>query len=69
MDTWLPYAYQYGISTILVAGIIIAALRTKALNLKRSEDRRTLCMVIGGLVFYALLHGVWLFAAWTWRCS
>lgn len=66
MDTWLPYVYQYAISTILVAGAIVAALRAKALNLGRSEDRRTFLTVIGGLVFYALLHGAWLFAAWRW---
>ena len=65
MNAWLPYVYQYGISTLLVAGVVVAALRTGALNPARSEDRRTLLMVTGGLVFYALLHGVWLFAAWS----
>ena len=67
MDAWLPYLYQYGISTLLVAGVLIVALRVKALDLKRRDDLRTLLFVAVGVIFYALLHGLWLFAAW--RCS
>ncbi len=61
---WLPYFYQYAVSAFLVAIVAGLALRSKALDLKRSEDAWTLFFVIGGFVFYALLHGLWLYAAW-----
>ena len=64
MNAWIPYLYQYGISAFLVAVVAVISIRTKALDLKRSDDARTLLFVILGFVFYAFLHGLWLYAAW-----
>ena len=63
MDAWVPYLYQYGISAVLVAGVVAAALRAGALDLKRRDDRRTLWVVAGGLLSYAALIALWIYAA------
>ena len=60
MDAWLPYLYQYGISAVLVVGVIVSALRTGALDLTCRDDRRTLWVVAGGFLSYAALVAVWI---------
>ena len=60
MDTALitPYLYQYGVGSLIMAGSLFIAHRTGALDMQSSESRRTFGILVGGMVLYAVVHGL-----------
>ncbi len=61
--TWLPYLYLYGVGGCLFITGMWLVLRHKALNLKFQKHRYWFMILIGGFIWYALIHAVVILAA------
>lgn len=60
-NPWTNYLYLYGFGFLYTGSGVLLALKTKACNLNRPRDRYWLKIVVGGFVYFALLHGVWIY--------
>ena len=63
MNTWLPWIYQYGVGGLIFAVSVIVVLRSGALRLDRSIDRRLLIALAIGLLGFMAGHAAWI--AWA----
>ncbi|MFQ5747928.1 MAG: hypothetical protein ACE5H3_00555 [Planctomycetota bacterium] len=59
----LPFLYLYGVGGALFFAGLGLAIRSRALQPRRREDRRWLRILLFGFFWYALLHGLTILAA------
>ena len=55
---WLPYIYLYGVGGIFFLTGLWLVLRHRSLNIGLRKDRLWLMVLLGGFVWYALMHAV-----------
>ena len=60
---WTPYLYQYGVGGFFFFLAILVARVKGVWSFERPADRRTILMLVAGFVFYAGLHGLWIYWA------
>ena len=60
MSNWLPWVYQYAVGGVIFVVSLVIALRTGALRLDRSIDRRLLIVLVIGLLAFMAGHAVWI---------
>lgn len=58
-DRWFTFFYQYGIGSAIFCALMFLLLKTKAIKLKRTYDRRIFYLLIAGLVSFMFIHGTW----------
>jgi hypothetical protein len=62
-DPWTSYLYQYGFGLVTFAIGIGIILRSGACRVGRGRDGIWLGVLLGGFVFFATLHALWIVAA------
>lgn len=62
-NPWTSYLYLYGLGLIVFVIGITLILRTGACQLGRGRDSGWFKVLIGGYIFFATLHAVWIIAA------
>ena len=63
---WEPWAYVYGVGgAVFVIGLALC-LWTRRIDLRERRGRRTLLLMVGGFVGYAILQGVMQLALPRW---
>ena len=60
-NPWTNYLYLYGFGFIYSGSGVLLVLKTGACNLDRPQDNFWFKMVIGGFVYLAILHAVWIY--------
>jgi ABC-type Mn2+/Zn2+ transport system permease subunit len=60
MSIWLPWIYQYAVGGVIFVISLVIALRTGALRLDRSIDRRLLIALVTGLLVFMAGHAAWI---------
>ncbi len=63
MGPWLPYVYVYGVGGCVFLASLVAGVRAGAIDLNRPADRRTLLALVAGLLLFATVHAIWIWAA------
>ncbi|MBN22057.1 MAG: hypothetical protein CL678_12320 [Bdellovibrionaceae bacterium] len=59
MEHWISYLYLYGVGGFLFSIPVYLGIKKGVLKLNRTQDRLILIGLIGGLLFYAILQGLW----------
>ena len=62
-NPWTSYLYMYGFGLVFFSLGILLILKTGACKPGRGRDRFWLGVLLGGFVFFATLHAVWILAA------
>jgi hypothetical protein len=62
-DPWTSYLYQYGMGLMVFLVGLALILRTGACQLGRGRDGFWFKVLLGGFVFFAALHALWILAA------
>ena len=62
-NPWTSYLYQYSFGLVFFAIGILLILKTKACQPGRGYDRRWFRALIGGFVFFASVHAIWILMA------
>ena len=62
-NPWTSYLYQYGLGLIVFLIGIWMIISTKACQLGRGHDTFWFRVLLGGFVFFALVHAIWILAA------
>ena len=65
-NPWTSYLYQYTFGLLFFSLGILLVLRTKACIPGRGRDSLWLKILIGGFVFFAGLHGIWVAMSLYW---
>ncbi len=65
-NPWTSYLYQYTFGLIFFSLGILLILRTGACQPGRGRDSLWLGILIGGFVFFASFHGIWVFMSLYW---
>lgn len=53
---WLPFAYQYGIFTIVFIASTMIAIKKNVISLSHPLERRILMEIIAGYLLFIALH-------------
>ncbi|MBN1300799.1 MAG: hypothetical protein JW995_06250 [Melioribacteraceae bacterium] len=65
-DSWLPFFYLYGIGGLFfVLGLVIIR-RSGAIDMKKRKHRFWFRVLIGGFIYFALIHALGIIAALYW---
>lgn len=56
---YIPYIYQYGVGTLFFIIGIIFIVRSKSYNRKVKSDRIGFYILLFGIVYFILFHGIW----------
>ena len=62
-NPWTSYLYLYGLGLAFFVFGIVLILRTRACTLGRGRDTTWFRVLLGGYVFFASLHALWIVAA------
>lgn len=62
---WTSYLYMYGFGAIFFSIGIALILKTGSCKPGRGNDSYWLTWLLGGFIFFATLHGVWIYLALT----
>jgi membrane protease YdiL (CAAX protease family) len=62
-NPWTSYLYQYGFGLIVFTIGIVLILKTGSCVLGRGNDAHWFRWLIGGFIFFAVLHAVWIILA------
>ena len=62
-NPWTNYFYMYGFGAIFFGFGIVLILKTGACDLKLTRDKYWFKVLIGGFVFFASLHAIWIVLA------
>lgn len=62
-NPWTSYFYLYGFGVLYTGSGVVLALKSGACNLSRPHDRFWFKMIILGFLYFATLHGVWIYLA------
>ena len=62
-NPWTSYLYQYTFGLVFFGLGVVMMLRTGACVPGRGRDTLWLQITIGGFVFFASLHAIWIFLA------
>jgi hypothetical protein len=62
-NPWTSYFYLYGFGTLYTGSGVLLALKSGACRLSRPRDLFWLRMIIAGFLYFAALHGVWIYLA------
>ena len=65
-NPWTSYLYQYTFGLIFFGLGILMVLRTKACVPGRGRDSKWLKILIGGFIFFASFHGLWVYMSIVW---
>jgi hypothetical protein len=60
MPQW-SFLYQYGVGGLVFAVLVCLLARAGAINLSRSDGRRSLAMLLGIMAVYVAIHAVSVF--------
>lgn len=60
---WINYCYHYGVGSVFFLLAMSAMLRSGALKLDRPSDRFLVKGLVGGLLTFMTVHGLWILAA------
>jgi hypothetical protein len=60
---WTNYLYLYGFGFFYTGSGVLLVLKNGACQLQRPRDRFWLKVVVGGFLYFAILHGVWIMLA------
>ena len=58
-NPWTSYLYQYTFGLLFFSLGIFMVLRTKACIPRRGRDGKWLKFLVGGFIFFASLHAIW----------
>lgn len=59
-NPWTSYLYQYGFGVLVFVLGMYIIIKNKALKFGRWYDSVWFSVLIGGFVFYALFHAIWI---------
>ena len=62
-NPWTNYFYLYGFGVIYSGSGVLLALKTGACNWERPRDRYWMKVVMGGFLWFAVLHAFWIYMA------
>lgn len=60
---WPQFAYQYIIGGIIFFVGLLIPILTGGWKFKSAKDTKLLIILLVGLVYYALGHGIWIYLA------
>lgn len=64
-NPWMNYLYMYGFGLVFFCIGIWLILKSKACQLGRGRDSLWFKALIAGFIFFASLHGLWIYFALT----
>lgn len=62
-NPWTSYLYMYGLGLVCFLTGLLLILKTKACQLGRGHDTFWFKVLVFGYVFFATLHGTWIYLA------
>jgi hypothetical protein len=65
-NTWLPFIYLYGVGGIFFFTGMYIIKKSGALNLKKKNHSRWFKILLGGFLFFILIHATLIIAALYW---
>ena len=65
-NPWTSYLYKYTFGLIFFSLGILMVIRTGACKPGRGRDSLWLSILIGGFIFFASFHGIWVFMSLYW---
>ena len=65
-NTWLPYVYLYGVGGLFFLIGLIIIRKSGAIDLKKKHHRYWYKVIIGGFIYFAVLHAILIIAALYW---
>jgi len=60
MDSWLSFAYQYGMGGLIFLTGMGLLIRSGALPWRQAASRMLIMSLVGGLVSFAAIHALWI---------
>ncbi len=63
MEYWTTYIFQYIIGGLFFTFGIVVAVVSGTLKLQPKESKQYLVYLCAGVIGYAILHGLWTYAA------
>ena len=57
---WFNYLYHYGVGSLFFIAAMRVLLNSKALKWERPSDRFLIFGLLGGLLSFATVHGLWI---------
>lgn len=65
-NPWTSYLYQYTFGLVFFSLGILLILRTRACVIGRGRDSLWLSIIIGGFIFFASFHALWVYMSLYW---